>query len=349
MKNYLLGISIIVGIFIFTFANSVEAYERVFHEDCEDTGFSQFFLEKYYGTTYQEYWNELTTEITRSTDACNGQYSMTYDPWLTNNPHSIIGYDTIYGNTSDFDLNSINSRYWYFRWNQKWEENISYEGNIENKLLYINYSGEGDFVFTVKKREAYKFHITIKDLDTYSLIRNDYFHTVDDISLDDMQWHKLELFFDVGTTGNDNGSYKFKVDDVVLSEANGIQFNGTIHSNPIDHLTGWPSNAPRVSQPPGTGRTWLDDLEIYILDDEDDLPTNSPEIHADVNQDGNINIIDSQLTLRETLGLDMSSTGWESSDTTGNANCDGALNITDIRLILRYSLGLNMTGTGWCE
>jgi cysteine-rich repeat protein len=73
------------------------------------------------------------------------------------------------------------------------------------------------------------------------------------------------------------------------------------------------------------------------------------EIRADVNQDGNINITDAQLTLRQTLGLDMSSTGWESSDTTGNANCDGELNITDIRLILRYSLGLNMTGTGWCE
>jgi hypothetical protein len=74
-----------------------------------------------------------------------------------------------------------------------------------------------------------------------------------------------------------------------------------------------------------------------------------PQIRADVNQDGNINIIDAQLTLRQRLGLDMTSTSWQSTSTTGDVNCDGSLNLTDIRLLLQYSLGLNMTGTGWCE
>jgi hypothetical protein len=72
------------------------------------------------------------------------------------------------------------------------------------------------------------------------------------------------------------------------------------------------------------------------------------EIRADVNQDGNINITDAQLILRQTLGLDMTSTNWQTTTTTGDVNCDNTTNTADAQLILRYSLGLNMTGTGWC-
>lgn len=265
-----------IFIFCVLYPSLALAASQVFYEDNEASDFTDFFLERHYGTTYQEYWNELTSEITRSTESSHsGNYCMTYDPWLTDNPHSIIGYDTTFGNTSAFLFRPINARYWYFRWYQRWERNIDYSGSIENKLLYINYRDEGDFVFTVKKRESYKFHITVKDHDTYSLVRNDYFHTVNDISLDDMQWHKLELFIDTGITGASNGSYWFKIDNVNTSSADNIRFNATVSPNPIDHITGWPSNAPRASQPLGTGRTWLDDLEIYTLDGPNDIP---PEI-----------------------------------------------------------------------
>ena len=73
------------------------------------------------------------------------------------------------------------------------------------------------------------------------------------------------------------------------------------------------------------------------------------EIRADVNQDSQINSTDAMLTLRNSLGLDMSGTNWQSSATTGDVNCDGNSNSTDAMLILRYSLGLSMSGTGWCE
>ena len=69
---------------------------------------------------------------------------------------------------------------------------------------------------------------------------------------------------------------------------------------------------------------------------------------ADVDQSSNINSTDAMLTLRNSLTLDMTSTNWQTSATTGDANCDGSSNSTDAMLILRQSLGLDMSGTGWC-
>ena len=72
-------------------------------------------------------------------------------------------------------------------------------------------------------------------------------------------------------------------------------------------------------------------------------------IRADVDQQNGINTTDALLTLRNSLGLSMSGTDWQSSDTTGDVSCDGNSNSTDAMLIMRYSLGLSMEGTGWCE
>ena len=72
------------------------------------------------------------------------------------------------------------------------------------------------------------------------------------------------------------------------------------------------------------------------------------EIRADVDQNLAINSTDAMLTLRNSLGLDMSSTNWVTGTHTGDVNCDDDSNSTDVMLILRKSLGLDMTGTGWC-
>ena len=69
----------------------------------------------------------------------------------------------------------------------------------------------------------------------------------------------------------------------------------------------------------------------------------------DVNVDMLVSSTDAMLTLRNSLGLNMSNTNWFSSTTTGDVNCDNVSNSTDAMLILRHSLGLDMTGTGWCE
>jgi len=72
------------------------------------------------------------------------------------------------------------------------------------------------------------------------------------------------------------------------------------------------------------------------------------EIRADVDQNSTINSTDAMLTLRNSLGLDMSGTNWVTGTHTGDVNCDNSSNSTDAMLILRKSLGLDMSGTGWC-
>ena len=76
--------------------------------------------------------------------------------------------------------------------------------------------------------------------------------------------------------------------------------------------------------------------------------SNSTQYRADVDNNSQINTTDAMLTLRNSLGLDMSGTNWQSSSTTGDVNCDGNSNSTDAMLILRYSLGLGMSETSWC-
>lgn len=72
-------------------------------------------------------------------------------------------------------------------------------------------------------------------------------------------------------------------------------------------------------------------------------------IRADVDQNSIINTTDAMLTLRDSLGLDMSGTNWVESVTTGDVDCNDISNSTDAMLLLRYSLGLSMGETEWCE
>ena len=76
---------------------------------------------------------------------------------------------------------------------------------------------------------------------------------------------------------------------------------------------------------------------------------NSPNNYrADVNNSGTIDSTDAMLTLRSSLGLNMSNTNWQASASTGDVNCDDVTNFTDANLILKYSLGLDVSGDGWC-
>jgi hypothetical protein len=71
-------------------------------------------------------------------------------------------------------------------------------------------------------------------------------------------------------------------------------------------------------------------------------------IRANVDQQNGITVTDALLTLRNSLGLTMTNTNWQSSANTGDVNCDNVTNSIDATLILRSSLGLDMGGTGWC-
>jgi hypothetical protein len=75
----------------------------------------------------------------------------------------------------------------------------------------------------------------------------------------------------------------------------------------------------------------------------------SVTIRANVDQQNGITVTDALLTLRKTLGMDMSTTNWQDSGTTGDVDCDGDTDSDDVQLILRRSVELDMTSTMWCE
>ncbi len=97
-----------------------------------------------------------------------------------------------------------------------------------------------------------------------------------------------------------------------------------------------------LSNPRPQGSGW--DIGAYEYTDSRTTTTT----RADVDQSGTINTTDAMLTLRNSLGINMSNTNWHSSTTTGDVDCNGTSNSTDAMLILRYSLGLSMSGTNWC-
>jgi len=263
-------------ILILDFSYSYAA-ERIFYEDCEASNYSEHFLERSYGTGTSSYWDEFTSEVTRSNlSPHGGSYSMTYDPFSAGNPHAVVGYgDATLGNTSHFDLRNHSGRYWYFRWYQRWESGIDW-GGYHVKLIYINYQNTPDFTYFLIKEDSTTVHSTLKDYSTYSLLNNSYSTTPE---TDDMQWHKMELFLDAGTTGTANGGFWVKVDGQICANFSGINFNNTISNNPIGHITGWPSNLSG-SGGSGSARTWLDDLEIWTLNGPNDIP--GEEIIVDV-------------------------------------------------------------------
>lgn len=276
MKNILITISLL---FLMVPGISLGA-TRIFYEDCEYTEHTTHFLERAYGSGNQRYWDEMVSEITQSSETpYRGNYSMTYDPFTTGNPHALVGYSGALdvGNTSNLDLSAINSRTWYFKWYQRWENDIGWNGAM-TKILYVNYKNSGDFTLFLVRTDSAHFLLTLKDRDTYSLVVNKWL-THSGGSLDDMEWHKLEVYVDVGTTGNSDGILTVTVDDIQLFHQTGIRYNGTIHENPMSYLTGWPSNKSGGT-PTTTCNTWLDELEIWA--DNSITDTTAPSAPANL-------------------------------------------------------------------
>ena len=71
----------------------------------------------------------------------------------------------------------------------------------------------------------------------------------------------------------------------------------------------------------------------------------SPLLIGDVDNDGNINILDALYTARFSAGLSVPP---DFDETAADTNCDTFANILDALLIARYAAGLSMDGTEWC-
>ncbi|RKX69867.1 hypothetical protein DRP43_03975 [candidate division TA06 bacterium] len=261
IKTAILTLMFVIG--IVGIGRNVRAATRIFYEDCEDTTFTEHFLERYYGTTEYSYWVEFKSEVTRSTDSPHsGSYCMTYDPWTTGNPHANVGYDVGngYGNKAKFYLKDYNINIWYFRWYHKWETGISYSGSAKNKNIYIGYhEWGGDFVLNLEKSGSGNWHLVIFKNPGYEITVNKYLSM--GYSVDDNQWHKMEVYIDLGTTGP-TGICTITVDDTIIYSNTAVYYRDAIgiNGNIINKMS-WPANTS--GYPVGTNRQWLDDLEIW--------------------------------------------------------------------------------------
>ena len=261
IKTAILTLMFVIG--IVGIGRNVRAATRIFYEDCEDTTFTEHFLERYYGTTEYSYWVEFKSEVTRSTDSPHsGSYCMTYDPWTTGNPHANVGYDVGngYGNKSKFYLKDYNINIWYFRWYHKWETGINYSGSAKNKNIYIGYhEWGGDFVLNLEKSGSGNWHLVIFKNPGYEITVNKYLSM--GYSVDDNQWHKMEVYIDLGTTGP-TGICTVTVDDTIIYSNTAVYYRDAIgiNGNIINKMS-WPANTS--GYPVGTNRQWLDDLEIW--------------------------------------------------------------------------------------
>ena len=173
---------------------------------------------------------------------------------------------------------------------------------------------------------------------------------------------KFGFYYD---TSSQYGNCRAKVyfDDVYIDNSishveicEGISW-GNKHHCEIQIPTSWSNDAVTIKFNQGSFQAG-DQAYLYVVDENGEVNENgypitigqtANSIRADVDQNSAINSTDAMLTLRNSLGLDMSQTNWQASTTTGDVNCDGTSNSTDAMLILRHSLGLSMSGTGWCE
>ena len=171
----------------------------------------------------------------------------------------------------------------------------------------------------------------------------------------DNQWHKIIYHAKLNTAvGVPDGEYSYSIDDVLMVSITDLAYGDD--NAQISPRLGWNevgfggnSDNPYASCHDNAEQWYaLDDLCVATSEDDLDDCFSNTSIWADVDDSGAINSTDAMLTLRNSLSLDMSSTNWQVSATTGDANCDSSSNSTDAMLILRQSLGLDMTGTGWC-
>ena len=362
---------IIIVIALFMFGVNIAYADKVIDYGFEDwTGDADTTPGYIYGSDYLEYWNahKAATEIILNGDsdcvgdAHSGDYY--FHQQIQGSPNvplfdacgdiehgSVQAYNQVVSDANyppdsgnDIDLlESINSdtmltRFW-FRTTGNWKTQIKTTGGNMgyNKFIRFITAGHGGVLIMLRVRDEPTTTFYIWDsTDLFS-------HQFDSgIDLTDGEWHSIVVRSVVNN--RDPGSVTQTVwwDDWEMEGdgfsrevfVGGLESGGIFRMNIIDN---WSATYPTTLM--GID---IDDIEVW-----DGLP--GEFIRADVDQNSYINTTDAMLTLRNSLGLSMNGTAWQTSDTTGDVNCDGTSNSTDAMLIIRHSLGLSMVGSGWCE
>jgi hypothetical protein len=159
----------------------------------------------------------------------------------------------------------------------------------------------------------------------------------------DDQWHYIEAHVKLNDAGQSNGIHEFWIDGQLETRSDSLNF--------VREYDEYGINAIFFENYWNTGSTQEQERyfdNIVVSTQRIGAIVQEEIIRADVDQNSTINSTDAFLTLRNSLGLNMSSTNWQASATTGDVNCDGNTNSTDAFLTLRSSLGLNMGGMDWC-
>jgi len=174
-------------------------------------------------------------------------------------------------------------------------------------------------------------------------------------NIGDNNWHEMIYHIKLNSViGAEDGIVQSWFDGSELSSTTDLAF-GDIGAPPAPNRRKWNvfifgGNDFNEFDPvfENYSEQWWAIDDIVIATTEADLNDGDTSIHADVDQNSIINSTDAFLVLRDFLGLNMTSTNWQTSSMTGDANCDGILNFVDISLILRDSLGLDVNEMEWC-
>jgi len=230
-------------------------------------------------------------------------------------------------NQNDKSITSVWVGYWpdTDKWQMGWQD-MSYTN--ENGL---NLNDSTESTFEIRWSTS---PITNANYDNANVVSPEWFSSPEHTSYPNgvrkasSWWPRVWTQFSLpAEVENNNNHIYFAIKDVSVAGGNA----GTVYPN--NRTDGHDAPSP-----------YIHTIDYYIRPDN----TSSTQSRADVDNNSQINTTDAMLTLRNSLGLDMSGTNWQTSTTTGDVNCDGNSNSTDAMLILRYSLGLDMSGTGWC-
>jgi PKD repeat protein len=258
------------------FAGQSGAATRVYYEGCEsvsgvsstDSTYVDHFLEWHVGSSYESSFTEMQSEISQSGTAYAGTYSMVYNPITTGNPYCQVGVGSAtYGNLSDFALSDTDNRYWYFRWYQRWEDS-TYSGDVK-----IWYMGCGISSAYIAKSGDSSVIIAIRDEPNGDLIASHNGGWSVGDGLDDEEWHKMEVYWDLGT-GSSDGEFWIRVDGTEAYSFDGLSLNTPSPSGYNMGCLAWPSNTSGTIS--GSQQTWLDEFEIYTLTGPTDIPGTGP-------------------------------------------------------------------------
>ena len=241
--------------------------ELIYSNNFDEREYNEHCCEKYFGTNFLAYWDEMKSEIS------HGQHPLpygeviqfiSYDPFSTANPHTVIGLgNCTYGNTSNFDLSIIPGRYWKFRWLQRWMPDYEAFGRCANKLLYINGQQHGAFRATVQRvfsSKPQEFLVRIRDRNHGSMYKQKYVEYNGFLG-GFFGWTVMELQLDLGTAALPGSFELFINNQSIINESFQLSL---VPDCPIEFLTGWPSNISGTPDCIGNGWTAQAKQRIYV-------------------------------------------------------------------------------------